>query len=106
LKQHLYIPSFLLIFFVSLFYLNIYSGKCAEKDSDKQYLQSQQFTSEKWSLENATEEDGCACMLQSEKISLPEKIPGQKEMSLSFSSTFIFLSNPLLFDLPPPAPQI
>ncbi|KPL16205.1 MAG: hypothetical protein AMS26_05475 [Bacteroides sp. SM23_62] len=105
MKQHLYISSFLLILFVSLVCLNVYSGNCTGKDSDKQYLQSQQFTSGKWSLEDATGEDPCAFVVQSGKISLPEKTPDQKDLNLLVSSPYIFLSNPLLFDLPPPAPQ-
>jgi len=106
LKKHLYISIFSLILFVSLVLLNNYSIQFSGSITDKQYLEIRKFSNEKWNMKNVMDDNPRVIGNQLTKTTLFEEIPVQNDMNLTALFLDQLLSNPSLFDLPPPALQI
>ncbi len=106
LKKHLYISIFSLIVFVSLALLNNYSTQCSGSITEKQYLEIRKVSTEKWSMKDVTDDNPRITGNQSARTTFFEGVPVQKEMNLTGLVPGKHLSDPTLFDLPPPALQM
>jgi hypothetical protein len=102
LKKHLYISIFSLILFVSLVLLNNYFLQISGNSSEKQNLEIRKFSNEKGSMKDVTDDNPRVTGNQSAKTTFFEETPVQREMNLTAQFLNKLLSDPTLFDLPPP----
>jgi hypothetical protein len=70
---------------------------------EDQYLQIQQVSGDRSGTEEASGEDLFDLLFDSGETALPEESTGPASGHLPFPFLKTFISNPLLFDLPPPA---
>ena len=82
--------------------MNNYSIQCSGSITDKQYLEIRKFSIEKWSIKDMTDDNSRFTENQSVKTIQFEETPVQKDMNLTALFLDKLLSNPTLFDLPPP----
>jgi hypothetical protein len=85
--------------------LNNYSIQCSGSVTDKQYLEIRKIPIEKWSINDVTDDNPRLAANHSAKTKLFEDASFQKEIKHTALVRFKHLSDPTLFDLPPPALQ-
>jgi hypothetical protein len=102
LNKSIYIPVFSLILFVSLALLNNNSIQCSGSVKDKQYLKIRKSAFEKCSIQEVTDDNPRVTGHPLAKTMQFEETPVSKAMFLTALFLDKQLSDPTLFDLPPP----
>jgi hypothetical protein len=101
-KKQIYISIFSLILFGGLVLLNNYSVQYSGRGSERQNLEIRKSSPEKWNIPYLTDDNLRVHGYQSAETILFEEHPVQKEIHLTALSRGQLLSNPSLYDLPPP----
>jgi hypothetical protein len=102
LKKQFYISIFSIILFGSFVFLNNYSIQYTGSSSEKQNLEIRKFSNEKGSMKDVTDDNPRVTGNQSAKTILFEETAVQRELNITALFLDILLSDPTLFDLPPP----
>jgi hypothetical protein len=101
-KKQVYISIFSLIIFGILALLNNYSVQYNGSVSEKQNLEIRKSSPEKWNIPDLMDDHLRINGYQSAVTILFEEPPVEKEIHLTALSHGQLLSNPSLYDLPPP----